>query len=254
MGFVIRRERAPGPMAPVARAVKPAARGAPSQTRMEAPPTADGLAPPAAVEESLVGRARAGDGDAFRALVEMYQDRVFGLAVRLLGSREEAEEAAQDAFVRAWRALPRFRGESRFSTWLFRIALRRIYDAAAALRARRRREAIGGPGGADAAADAMGATGDGASGGSTPDGARVPSRPPDGIGELERRRLERLVAALPEAQREAITLYYYEDRSVEEVARTLGVPEGTVKTHLFRARAALRRAWGRTEDERGMKE
>jgi len=180
-----------------------------------------------AEESSLVERARGGDTEAFRALVEKYQDRVFALARRMVGDREEAEEVAQDAFLRAWRALPRFRADARFSTWLYRIAYRRACDAAASLGGRRHRER--GLEMAESIADP------------------APAAGPSGGEELER-----LVASLPEAQRAAITLFYYQDRSLGEVARILGLPEGTVKTHLHRARAALRRALQRGEArERG---
>jgi len=184
----------------------------------------DKAAPPAATSEesSLVERARGGDAEAFRGLVERYQDRVFALARRMVGEREEAEEVAQDAFLRAWRALPRFRGDARFSSWLYRITYRRACDAAASIRSRRRRERD---------LETAGAITD-------PAQAAAPSG-----GEA----LERLIASLPEAQRAAITLFYYQDRSLGEVARILGLPEGTVKTHLHRARAALRRALRREE-------
>lgn len=91
-------------------------------------------------ESGWIECARAGDTEAFRRLVERYSDRAYGLALRMLGSPEEAEETAQDAFVRAWRALPRFRGDSRFSTWLYRIVARRALDRSATLKARRARE------------------------------------------------------------------------------------------------------------------
>src|SRR5512139_270230 len=82
-------------------------------------------------EAGWIERARRGDAEAFRHLVERHRDRVYGLAYRVIGSAPEAEEAAQDAFLRAWRALPEFRGDARFSTWLHRIAVRCAYDASA---------------------------------------------------------------------------------------------------------------------------
>ncbi len=175
--------------------------------------------PLAAAEEErdLVEKARGGDEEAFRVLVEKYQNRIFSLAWRMVGDREEAEEVAQDAFLRAWRALPRFRADARFSTWLYRIAYRRSCDALALLRVRRRRER--GLERMDAMAD-----------------------PAQDAGRLAEGPVERLVAALPEAQRAVVTLFYFQDHSLGEVARVLGMPEGTVKTHLHRARAALRRA------------
>jgi RNA polymerase sigma-70 factor (ECF subfamily) len=177
----------------------------------------------AEAEAALVSRAREGDGDAFRALVDAYKHRVFGLALRIVRSREEAEEVAQDAFLRAWRALPAFRGDARFSTWLYRIVMRRAMDSAAAIRRRRAREIeIDG-------VDAGDMEDTGNTGGPLVEDARA-------------RRLEALIARLPEGQRTVVTLYYYQDRSIEEVARALSIPDGTVKTHLHRARAALRAA------------
>ncbi len=173
--------------------------------------------PPA--DDVCVGRARGGDAGAFRILVERYRARVYGLALRIVRSAPDAEEVAQDAFVRAWLALPRFRGESSFSTWIYRIAARRAFDRAHALKLKRHREA-----GLEAAGE--------------------PEAPAEGgVASGPARDLERLVAALPPAQRAAVTLYYLEDHAVERVAETLGMPENTVKTHLSRARAALRAAW-----------
>ena len=179
-------------------------------------------------ERAWVERARGGDTEAFRKLVERHRDRAYGLAFRMLGSAAEAEETAQDAFLRAWRALPHFRGESAFSTWLHRIVVRRALDRQAVLKSRRAREAPleeAGPG-------------------------QLAAPPTTGEAALEpglRRKLERLLDSLSEMQRTVVLLYYYEDRSVDEVARTLGIPEGSVKTHLHRARALLRDQW--LEDE-----
>jgi RNA polymerase sigma-70 factor (ECF subfamily) len=187
------------------------------------PPAPERLSPEA--EADAVERARAGDAEAFRVLVDAYRDRAFGLALRIVRSREEAAEVAQDAFVRAWRALPGFRADARFSTWLYRIVMRRAFDAAAVLRRRRGREV---------ALDDGGGVEPGAAPG------------PDPSAEARGRRLEALIARLPESQRVVVTLFYYEDQTIAEVAATLGVPEGTVKTHLHRARAALRTAWLRS--------
>jgi len=172
-------------------------------------------------ERDLVARARGGDAEAFRALVERHRDRAYGLALRIVRVPAEAEEVAQDAFVRVWRALPAFRGESSFGTWLHRIVARRAIDRAALLRGRRGREAelddVAEPGGV--------------------------GPPRDLESALRARRLERLMGRLTEVQRAVVTLYYWEDRSVEDVAIRLGLPPNTVKTHLSRARALLRGAW-----------
>ncbi len=187
-------------------------------------------APGAARDESpghvraLVERARGGDQEAFRELVVLHQDRAYGLALRITRSPADAEEVAQDAFVRAWQGLSRFRGESSFATWLHRIVARRALDRWSQLKTRRGREV-----GVEEAA-------------ALPEpGERFPGAG-GGLETARARRLERLVLELPAAQRAAVTLYYYEDRSVEQAAAILGMRENTVKTHLARARAALRAA------------
>ncbi len=183
-----------------------------------------GAPPDPAVDEEAawLDGSRAGDVDAYRKLVERYRNRIYTLALRVVRDPAEAEEVTQDAFVRAWRSLPGFRGEARFSTWLYRIAARRAFDRSAAMRARMRRElALGSTEAATALASSPG-----------------PSQPSEAALQLEK-----LIADLPELQRAVVTLFYYEDRSVADVALSLGLPEGTVKTHLHRARAALRRGW-----------
>ena len=175
-------------------------------------------------ERRLIARAQSGDTAAFRELVERHQSRVYALALRILRSASDAEEVAQDAFVRVWTALPGFRGESTFSTWLHRIVARRSFDRAQVLKNRRARERTdeSPPEPAVAAADS---------------------------DPLEAARLERLVAKLSPAQRAVVTMFYYEGRSVDQVAVLLGMPENTVKTHLLRARAALRVALARAAGE-----
>jgi RNA polymerase sigma-70 factor (ECF subfamily) len=176
-------------------------------------------------EAEWVEGARGGDAAAFRRLVERHRDRAYGLSRRMLRSEADAEEVAQDAFVRAWRALPAFRGEARFGTWLHQIVVRLALDRLETLRRRRQRE---------------------------PDleAAVEPAvEGPDHDARLRAMRLERMVSKLNHAQRAAVTLYYYEERSVEEVAGILQLPENTVKTHLSRARAALREAWLKADEK-----
>jgi RNA polymerase sigma-70 factor (ECF subfamily) len=173
----------------------------------------------AAEERAWVRRARGGDSDAYRRLVERHADAVFETTLRIVRSREEAEEAAQDAFVRAWRALDGYREEARFSTWLYRIAVRCALDAAARLRQRRDREVAAEP-------------------------EQIERTPAPERAVTDRRRLERALGRLTAVQRAVVTLFYLRDRPVDEVARILDLPSGTVKTHLHRARGALRRHWG----------
>ncbi len=173
-----------------------------------------------------MARARQGDREAFRELVDRHRDRAYGLALRVLRSELDAEEVAQDAFVRAWLALPTFRGESAFGTWLHAIVMRCALDRAATLKRRRMRDAD-----LDAAAERAADTG----------GAAAAERVRLAL------RMERLMDRLSDPQRAVVTLFYYEGRSVEQVALALAMPEGTVKTHLSRARETLREAWLRVE-------
>jgi RNA polymerase sigma-70 factor, ECF subfamily len=141
----------------------------------------------------------------FRSILAQYQDKVFHLACSMLGDQAQAEDAAQETFVRVWRGLGKFRGESSISTWIFTIARRTCLDA---LKARRRTVSL----------------------------ERVVEKPRFERDGLD---VEALLQELPERGREAVILFYLEDRSYEEVARTLDVPMGTVKTLLFRARKQM---------------
>jgi RNA polymerase sigma-70 factor, ECF subfamily len=218
--------------------MKPSEALIPSKSSMETgpapavpPPGPEGPEPghggDAPEDRELVRRAQAGDGAAFRRLVDRHADRAYALALRIVRSASDAEEVAQDAFVRAWRGLPRFRGDSAFSSWLYRIVARRAFDRVAVLKGRRGREEP---------VESM-------------EQLPVGSAPPDDDAAARARQLARMVESLGEVQRLVVTLYYFQDRSVEEVAKTLHMPENTVKTHLSRARAALRTAW--TEAEGG---
>ncbi|MEQ1834138.1 MAG: RNA polymerase sigma factor [Candidatus Eisenbacteria bacterium] len=173
-------------------------------------------------ERRLIARAQSGDTAAFRDLVDQHSARAYALALRILRSPSDAEEVAQDAFVRVWTALPGFRGDSTFGTWLYRIVARRAFDRAQVLKNRRAREQ----------AEAQ-----------LPEAAAAEATTAD---LLEASKLQRLIATLTTAQRMAVTLFYYEGRSVEQVAQLLSMPENTVKTHLSRARAALRSGWAST--------
>jgi RNA polymerase sigma-70 factor (ECF subfamily) len=181
----------------------------------------------APVDAELVERARRRDTKAFRELVDRYQDRAFGLAMRMLRSAVDAEEVTQDAFVRAWVALPSFRGDAAFGTWLHAIVARRALDRAATMRRRREREA-------------------------PLEDAVEPTAPGGTDGEQARRslKIERLLGGLGDARRAVIALYYWEQYPVDEIARMLGMPTGTVKTHLSRARAALREGWLKERTDR----
>ena len=168
-------------------------------------------------DEPLVRRAQQGEKFAFELLVERHQHRLYTLAARVLGSPDEAADAVQEAFVRAWLALPRFRSGSRFSTWLYRICVNAAHDQ----RARRRVEP---------AADAP----------------EVPESR-DRFAERELSgALQRALDALDEDFRTAVVLYDVLGCSYAEVAEVTGAAEGTVKSRIFRGRAELARRLGTT--------
>jgi len=185
-----------------------------------------GFAP---TDEELIAKVVAGDEFAYGTLVERYRDFVYTIAVRVVGNDDDAEDVAQEAFVRAYRALPKFRGDSKFSSWLYRITTNR---ALTHLKRKKRRAAEGivdidaGPHIEAEAVD---------------DGRRDDESPENLVRDEEfRREVRNAVAQLPEQYRVVVTLFYLEERSYKEVAATLGIPMGTLKTHLHRARALLR--------------
>jgi len=169
------------------------------------------------LERELVRACQRGDREAYDRLVERYQRAVYRLCYRYVNDHEDANDLAQDAFIRAWRAVGRFRGDSAFSTWLYRIAV----NACLNHRARRRpaSEEI-----SDRIAD--------------------PRQGADrGVQEGDEARVVReAVSRLPEKQRATLILKVYQELTHEEVARILGASVGTVKSNLFHALANLRRS------------
>ncbi|MGH3015377.1 MAG: RNA polymerase sigma factor [Gaiellaceae bacterium] len=161
-------------------------------------------------DELLVRRAQRGERFAFEKLVERHEQRLYTLAARVLGSRDEAADAVQDALVRAWLALPKFRADARFSTWLYRITVNAAHDA----RAKRRVPPVEEP----------------------PD----PVDPRDRFAEQELSgELQRALNALDESYRTAVVLYDVLGCSYAEIAELTEVPEGTVKSRIFRGRSEL---------------
>jgi len=172
---------------------------------------------PVASDGELILAAAGGAGEAFGVLVERYERAVYHLALRTLRDVEDAKDATQESWVKAYRALGSFRPGARFSTWMFTICYRVCCDRLAKRRW--------------------------ASGAELPEVAD-PSAGPERSYELadEAARLRRAIDALPEKYRVAITLYHLEGNHYEEIAAILGLPLGTVKTHLFRAKELLRSA------------
>lgn len=163
--------------------------------------------------ESLRGR----DEAAFEALVRAHRGRLYRIVFRVLGSHADADEALQETFVRAWRALPRFRGEASVGTWLVRIAM----NVARTARVRRPDH--------DALEDAGPLHAAGRSGLEHVEGGR------------EADAVRRAVATLPPRQRETVWLKVFDDRTYREVAEIMGLSEGAVKAHFHQAVSNLRK-------------
>lgn len=172
--------------------------------------------PPIDDDQTLVAAALSGRPEAFGTLVERYDRAVYHLAYRTMRDAEEARDVAQEAFFKAYRSLRTFKSGSKFSTWIFAIA----YHACCDRLARRKRYSN----------DEMPERADTAAG---PEQQAVASD--------EARRLRAAIEALPEKYRTVITLYHLQGRQYDEIAEVLGMPMGTVKTHLFRAKEQLRR-------------
>jgi len=178
----------------------------------------------AASDEELVATVQAGDASAFDELVLRWETKIRGAAYRVLGSEEEAYDVVQEALLKAYRGLPGFKREARFSSWLYQIALNLCRDR---LRRRRGRQQVS----LDELPEAVasGALGRGG---------------PSALELVEssdlRRRVAAAVAALPDEQREVIVLKEYEGLTFVEIAHVLELPVSTVKTRLYRGLGQLR--------------
>ena len=181
-------------------------------------------APTEGSDDDLIHRGKKGDRDAFARLVHRYQDRAYTLARRLTGERAAAEDLAQEAFLQVYRNLARFEEGRPFLPW-FTTIMRNL--ARNRTRTRVPTPVEVGAGGHDPV-----------------DVQTLGPSEQAAAAELGRQ-VEVEVAALPDKYRDVVALRYLEDRSVKEVAGLVGIPEGTVKTYLFRARDILRRRLGR---------
>ncbi len=179
----------------------------------------------AETDQQLVARVQRGDSRAFDLLVLKYQHKIFGLISRYVHDADEVQDVAQEAFIKAYRALPKFRGDSQFYTWLYRIA---VNTAKNHLVSRSRR-----PPGSDVdVSDAEYYEGGGA--------LRDIENPENALyGEELKAVVENAITDLPDELRTAVTLREFDGLSYEDIADIMDCPVGTVRSRIFRAREAI---------------
>ncbi len=180
-----------------------------------------------AEEKALIERCKRGDLAAFNDLVRKYEKQVYNFAYRLTGNYDDANDVAQDAFLRVFNAIGSFRGDASFSTWLFRITTNVFLDE--------RKRAKAHP---QASLDEYLELGES----SVTRQIEDPSPTPEAVLEESERAqlLSNAVRDLPEYQRAMVTLYHGQQKSYEEIAEIMDLPIGTVKSRLNRARLALK--------------
>ncbi len=196
-------------------------------------PAALAAADGAPADDEIVRRAQAGDHDAFRMLVERYQGRAYGLALRVLRDEEQAKDAVQDAFLKVYRSLDRFEGRAGFYTWLYRIVMNQCLD-----RKRRDKSDREVEWNDESAAGVLNASESAAS----PAGRDADREAPDVAIERSeiRQAVARAIDALPEDARRTIQLREIDGLSYKEIAEAMGIPKGTVMSRLHYARQRLR--------------
>jgi RNA polymerase sigma-70 factor (ECF subfamily) len=181
-------------------------------------------------DEELVARSIGGDADSFNELILRWERPIYALAYRTIGREEDARDVCQETFLRAFRALPGFRGQAKFSSWLYRIALNLCRDW---IRRERRAPLVPPPEDGDLMELAAAA------------------EPAESIEDLVARKdlarsAERAMALLPEEQRTAIVLKEFHGLTFQEIADLAGCPLSTVKTRLYQGLTVLRRELART--------
>jgi RNA polymerase sigma-70 factor (ECF subfamily) len=176
-------------------------------------------------DDELVARSMGGDAESFNELVLRWERPIYALAYRVIGREDDARDVCQETFLRAFRALPGFKGQAKFSSWLYRIALNLCRDW---IRRQRRAPVLQMPEGVD------------------PNQLAAERGPVESIEDLVGRRqlstvVEEAMALLPEEQRTAIILKEYHGMTFQEIADLQGCPLSTVKTRLYQGLTVLRR-------------
>jgi RNA polymerase sigma-70 factor, ECF subfamily len=176
-------------------------------------------------DEELVDRAKSGDQESFNQLILRWERPIYALAYRVIGQEEDARDVAQETFLRAFRALPGFKGEAKFSSWIYRIALNLCRDW---IRRKRRTPVSQLPEDVDL------------------DDLVAERGPTESVEDLVARRelstvVEEAMGILPEEQRTAVILKEYHGMTFQEIAELQGVPLSTVKTRLYQGLSVLRK-------------
>lgn len=166
------------------------------------------------IEQVLEGKI-----NAFSYLVDRHKDKAYNLAFRICGNREEAEEIAQDAFIKAYRSLRNFRNKSSFSTWLFRI----VYNTSVSLVRSRKKGVLAIE---EFPADAV-------------DFLGINSNEEEAVEDYRNSLINFALQKIPEDDRGLITLYYYDDLNTEEISKITGISKSGIKVRLFRARKKM---------------
>lgn len=177
-------------------------------------------------EERIIALATAGDNAAFDKLIDPYLKPLYNICLSMLSSQEDAEDAAQDAVIKAYKSLGSFRGGSKFSTWLYRIAINSVKDL---LKKKQRAEVLSLEEQVELSGDSI-----------LEARARLEKNPEQKLEQKElRKQIQNAILALPQNARELIVLRELRGQSYEEIAEILGKNVGSVKSGLSRARAQL---------------
>ncbi len=184
-------------------------------------------------DEILVQKIKTGNPGSFEILVSRYQRKIFAFIYRMVVSEEDARDLTQEVFIQVFRALDRFRGDAKFSTWLYRIAANKSLDF---LRRTKSGKIADHSGWAEAA-----------------DLAKLPCAPEDNpehiyLQQEKIRRVRRLIAGLPDRYRVVLVLFHYENLTYRQIADALDIPVKTVATRLYRAKLLLKENLGGEPD------
>lgn len=173
-----------------------------------------------AIEEHIIiNQIIEGDTSAFSTLVDRYKDMVFALALRMLKNREEAEEVAQDTFIKVYKSLTKFKGDSKLSTWIYKVAYNSCLDS---IKKNKKYQA-------NVPVDDI-----------TMPQIKTMNNALDGILEAEKSQLiQDCLKQLPSEDSFLLTLFYFEEQSLEEISKVVGITPNNVKVKLFRSRKKL---------------